>query len=72
MGPWTKLVSFLWRMAPQLLLILCTILKQTETIVSFRRSQAKDILGLVASMNEIEAAECKTRVKVVTQALREY
>ena len=41
-------------------------------IVSLRRSQAIDILEVLASITYLEAAECEARADVATQVLREY
>ena len=45
---------------------------QIETIVSLRKTQAKDMLNTLSQMSTEEANQCKNRVDASTQALKAY
>ena len=46
--------------------------RQTETILTLRKIQAKDMLNTLSVMSTQEANECKTHADASTQALRTY
>ena len=51
---------------------LMTSIHQIETIVSLRKTQAKDMLKTLNLMSSDEAKNCKERADATTQALKAY
>ena len=51
---------------------LMTSTYQIETVVSLRKTQAKDMLKTLSLMSSDEAKNCKERADAVTQALKAY
>ena len=45
---------------------------QVETILSLRKSQAKDMLNTLSAMSINKTNECKTWADASTQALKSY